>query len=278
MLKKGNLDGRLSGLMLTVAALAGCASMTAVKPGATALVPNDLAAGRDIVAAAQGAWPDVDWWQTFHDPQLDQLMQKAIADNPRMAVAQSRVAVAQGLARVSRAALLPSVEGGAETDLTRYSQDFYIPPAINGHDLFTPLFSTNLGVTGQYTFDFWGRDRAALEASLDQVKVREYEAQSVRLTLEGAVLRSYAELAYTYEVQDHEQAILTAEDQTLDLARRRLAAGIGTELEIQQASNAVAATRAELEAAADRLTLLRHQLAALIGAGLEPATRSRDRR
>jgi NodT family efflux transporter outer membrane factor (OMF) lipoprotein len=251
----------------TVFLLTGCASMTSVKPTAVALQANDLAPGQEIATAGATQWPDATWWRLYGDSQLDRLIDHAVMGSPRIASAASRIAAAQAMARISEAALQPTVEGSASIERTRFSHDYYIPEDINGHYLFDPVWNNSVGASFGYSFDIWGRDRAALEASLDQVKVREYEAQNAKLALEGAVVRTYAELGLAYEIQDHEQAILAAENQTLDLAARRLKAGLGTELEIQQAKNAVSATRAQLEDLSNRMVLLRHQLAALGGDG-----------
>jgi len=247
--------------------LCGCVSVPKVKPTASALNPNSLAKGSDITESASGGWPAADWWKSYHDPQLNRLIDRSIAGNPRIAAAAERIQMAQAVARVSKSALAPTVDAAAEFDRTRFSEDFYLPPAIDGHDLFTPLWSNNIGLTASYTFDFWGRDRAAFEAALDAVQVGECEAQNARLLLEGAILRNYAQLSYTYEIQDHDNAILDAQTRILDLAQRRLKAGLGTELEIQQANTAVSATRAQLVVVADQLSILRNQLAALSGAG-----------
>lgn len=254
-------------LVLIVCVTCGCAWHPRVSPSASASTVADLQAGIDIDGTAVTSWPDASWWQAYHDPQLDALVSRAIAQNPSMAMAASRIQVAKDLARVSGAALLPRVDGALSSERTRFTHNQFIPEELNGHDLWSPLWNNSASIGFSYDLDFWGRDRAALNASLDRVKVAAYEAQNVRLTLEGAVVRAYAELAYTYELQDDERAILQAENQTLALSRRRLQAGLGTELEIQQANTAVAVTQAELEQVADHLTLLNHQLAALMGKG-----------
>ncbi|HVW68448.1 MAG TPA: efflux transporter outer membrane subunit, partial [Steroidobacteraceae bacterium] len=249
-------------------ALAGCAAIPPGKPPAAALAPDTLAPSAAMTAAATGHWPEQLWWTRFRDPQLDRLMQRALAGNPRLATAQARIDEARGLAKVSGSATLPSVEAEAGSALTRFTHDSYIPPEINGHDLFDrPVWVSDIGVSAAYHLDFWGRDRAALEASLDRVKVAEYEAQDARLALEDALLRSYAQLSYAYEIQDNERGILSDEQQTLDLANRRLKAGLGTELEIEEAKSAVAATQGELTQIEDRMALLQHQIAALCGDG-----------
>jgi NodT family efflux transporter outer membrane factor (OMF) lipoprotein len=247
--------------------LCGCAAMAAGPPAKVPLDANRLDPGSQMRAAAPAPWPDSHWWRTYGDPELDRLVDGAIAGNPRLAAAASRIAAAQAMARVNGAALKPSIEAGAEFDRTRFTHDQIYPQQINGYHLFDEIWSNSAGVSLTQHLDFWHRDRAALEASLDEVKVDEYEAQDARLTLETAVIRAYAELSYAYEIRTHETAILAAEERTLDLAKRRLNAGLGTELEIEQAHNATAATEAQLVEVDERMVLLRHQLAALCGAG-----------
>jgi len=250
-----------------VLALLGCAHMTVAKPSRDRLDVNRLDLGAQMQAAAPAPWPDSLWWRAYGDPQLDRLVDGAIAGNPRLAAAASRIAVAQGLARANGAALKPAVEAGAEFDRTRFTHDQIYPAEINGYHLFDEIWSNSAGLSLTQHLDFWHRDRAALEASLDEVKVSEYEAADARLTLETAVIRAYAELSYAYEIQGHENAILAVQERTLDLAKRRLKAGLGTELEIEQASSAAAATQAQLVEVDERMVLLRHQLAALVGDG-----------
>jgi NodT family efflux transporter outer membrane factor (OMF) lipoprotein len=256
--------------MLVIAfglAVAGCAHMSAVAPTQKPLAANSLDAGADIRSAARADWPDTQWWRKYAYPQLDRLVQQALVGNPSLAGAQARIAVARGLARISNAATGPTVAARADSELTRFSHDDIFPEAINGHYLFDPIFNTTAELTFAFDPDFWGRDRAALEAALDQVQVSAYEAQGARLVLETTVVRSYAQLGYAFELQDHENAILAAEQKTLSLAQRRLQAGLGTELEIQQARSAVAATQAVLQEITGQILSLRHQIAALLGQG-----------
>jgi NodT family efflux transporter outer membrane factor (OMF) lipoprotein len=159
------------------------------------------------------------------------------------------------------------VGASADSQLTRFSHDDIFPEAINGHYLFDPIWNTTAELTFGFDPDFWGRQRAAVQAALDQVQVSEYEAQSTRLVLETTVIRAYARLGYAYELQDHETAILADEQKTFILAQRRLSAGLGTDLEIQQAKSALAGTRAQLQDISGQMLSLRHQLGALLGQG-----------
>ena len=67
-------------------ALAGCANLSGIEPGATMLVPHSLAAGSQPDTAI---FPQQHWWQSFDDDQLDALISRAIAKNHSLKVVQS---------------------------------------------------------------------------------------------------------------------------------------------------------------------------------------------
>src|SRR5712671_6314911 len=73
---------------------AGCASMG--EPGARAL-PTDastLAASQSLggssAAISPAPWPARDWWAALGDPQLDRLVEEALAGSPNLRIAKAR--------------------------------------------------------------------------------------------------------------------------------------------------------------------------------------------
>ncbi len=255
------------GLVLLLG-LGACASIPP-EPKQAALRPaQDFNPGAAVAAAPIDAWPAAEWWSVLGDPQLNRLLTRAIAGNPRIAVARTRVETARALSRVAGSAERPTIAASSDFEYTRFTHDGYLPGQIDGHDLFgPPVWNNSVGVGLEYHLDFWGRDRALLQAALAEVKVAEYEERDARIALQSALIRSYAELSYAYALEDDEQSILHDEERTLDLANRRLRAGLGTELEIEQASSAIARSQGDLQVISERKTLLTHQIAALCGDG-----------
>ena len=253
-------------LLAAVALVAGCAAQPQPTARQQQLVVAPAAAGTALSSAPQIDWPTDHWWTAFADPQLDQLMQRALAGSPHIAAASARISQARAQLQVANAALLPSIEGSADFDYTRFSHAWYLPSAINGYSLFdAPVWNNSVGAVLSYRLDFWGRDKAGVTAARDRVLMTQYQAQDARLSIETALLNAYLGLAYTYELQDNGQRILADEHRTLELAQRRLAGGLGTEMEIQQASATVADTEGELEQLANRITLLQTEIATLCG-------------
>ena len=93
-------------------ALAGCAPDLAPRP--VLAVPSQK---QSIVtfAGAAGQWPSEQWWSSFGDPQLHQLIRKALASAPDVAIAAARLRQAQGLAEQAGGALSPQVDGEASS-------------------------------------------------------------------------------------------------------------------------------------------------------------------
>ncbi|MGB3499778.1 MAG: multidrug RND transporter, partial [Rhodanobacter lindaniclasticus] len=71
-------------------ALAACASSGGLHPNGVPIDPASLKAAHHLGANDTAAWPDSDWWTALGDPQLDQLIREALADNPGLAVADAR--------------------------------------------------------------------------------------------------------------------------------------------------------------------------------------------
>lgn len=262
--QRGRKAGALLLLLACAALVGGCAGEGEARRAAVPRDPGALAPGRDIGdAELAGGWPDPRWWRSWGDPQLDALLDAALARSPRLAVAAARIDQARALAGVARGDLLPSV--GVEGSLvpTRLSATQAFPPPMGG----SWVWAGELTVGLSYELDLWGRHHKALAGALDAVRVAAYEERAARLALSGALVRTYCDFGLELELQDSARAILQAQESSLEVARRRFGAGLGTEVPVRQAETQIAATRAELERTDGRLAALRHQLAALAGEG-----------
>ena len=82
--------------------LAGCASYRGIEHRSTPADPAALEAGQSLQRepAADGAWPRLDWWKQFGDPQLDALIDEGIAGSPGVRLARARLDQALAAARV----------------------------------------------------------------------------------------------------------------------------------------------------------------------------------
>ena len=251
--------------VLAAALLAACASPGGLAPRSSGVNdPNALAAGQTLAGAVRpGAWPATDWWRAFGDPQLDALVAEALAGNPDLRLAQARLDAARAQAGAADAQLRPRVAANANASRQRFSE----------HDLVPPPYAGTMQSTGHYSLDFsweldfWGKNRAALEAALSRQGAARAEQETARLVLATAVARGYVEFARLLEQREHLDAALALRQDNERLTRLRVRAGLELEAETRQAATSVAQTRADLAALEAAEALARHQLAALAGAG-----------
>jgi len=255
---------RGAALALTLLA-AGCASTEDLAPRARLNDAGSLEAGRSLSAApvSPDAWPDADWWTRFGDPQLDALIAEALAGTPAVGIVRARVDKAMALAAVAGAPLDPHVGIGADLNRQRYSATGIFPPPIGG----AWYTQSQLAVQFSWELDFWGKNRAAYDAALGQVRAAEVDAFAAKLMLSAAVAHAYAQLGHAFDQLDIAQATLEQRQAIFELTRQRLAAGLDTKVELKQAEASIPAARQRIAQLEEDIALLRNQLAALAGKG-----------
>jgi NodT family efflux transporter outer membrane factor (OMF) lipoprotein len=253
-------------LAALIVLLNGCARLPfGISPHARQLDPNNLDAGTFVRSSADSnsTWPTTTWWKAYGDPQLDRLVEEATAGNPSLRMAEARIVRAHSLAEGAKAPLWPSVNAGTTLTYEHFTENQFYKRPYAGEEYWNNRATFDLA----YNLDLWGKNRSALAAALDYVKVADAEARVVKLSLETAVVRTYVQLALRFVEQDIARTTLRQRMEILDITQKRLAAGIATEFERSQAEAPVPAARAELERIAETIDLLRNQLSALAGKG-----------
>ena len=222
-----------------------------------------LAATRSLPDQA-GSWPGDGWWRRYGDAQLDRLIDEGLAGAPDIAAAAARLARAEGLARSAGAARGPSLiaNGSAGEVKQSYNNGFpreFLPQGWND--------TGTLSLSGSFDLDLWGKNRARLRAALADRDAARIEAAEARLTLASAIASTYADYARLFAERDVAQEAVRIQQDTANLVADRVRNGLDTEGQRKQAEAAVPAAQADLAQIDEQITLTRHQLAALIGAG-----------
>jgi NodT family efflux transporter outer membrane factor (OMF) lipoprotein len=245
--------------------LAACATPGGTGPRARIAEPAGLEAGRTLAGApvSPAVWPRADWWKGLADPQLDALVEEALADGPSLRIAQARLDRARGLARVAGATRFPQLGAGADVSRQRFSENGIFPPPIGGSSFTQYQLAANLG----WDLDPWGRNRALYESALGQARAAEIDAFAARLVVSAGVAHAYVHLQRTFEQLDLARRALEERQETLRLTQQRLAAGLDSRVELKQVETAVPAARARVLQLEEELALVRNQIAALLGKG-----------
>jgi NodT family efflux transporter outer membrane factor (OMF) lipoprotein len=234
-----------------------------VQPSSQLLDSTTLDVGSQLKATESStSWPTVDWWLSWNDTQLNTLLQQAIADQPNLKAAQARLAVANAEAQVAHAGLLPQAAASGDFGKERYPR-FAAPSPPGGYT----VWSNDVGATLTYDLDLWGKHRAETQGALDSAQMTAAETREVQLLLESAVTRTYIELSLQQELHTLDEQILAQAQRERDIVNQRLGAGIGSQLELSQATTEVEVIATQLEQTDEEADLARHALAALVGRG-----------
>ncbi|PUB31477.1 efflux transporter outer membrane subunit [Pseudomonas sp. GV105] len=246
-------------------AISGCIGTGGIAPQDQALNANTLATDEAIQSAARDArWPTAQWWQAYGDPQLNRWVELATHDSPSLAMAAARVREARAMAGIVESA--ESLQINSDTTLKRHNwpnDQFYGPGALSGSNTWDN--NTSLGFS--YALDLWGRESNATERAVDLAHMSVAEARQAQLELQNNVVRAYIQLSLHYANRDIVAATLAQQQQILDLANKRLNAGIGTHFDVSQAETPLPETHRQLDALDEEIALSRNQLAALAGKG-----------
>ena len=245
--------------------LAGCAPTATLEP--PSVEPRPGFSGSAIprlegpVPIRQNEWPNLTWWKIFEDPQLESLIAEALARNNNLTVAAQQVEVARALARGSRAALLPQANLVPQVDWRRTSNNANTIPAARG--LVTDVYA--LPVTLSYEFDFWNKNKLALQSARSLAAATEQDWRTLHIEIVSGVAATYFNIATTLaEIRITEQT-LDSYREYLRFVQRQYDVGVASEFDLQRTKSQISLTEAIIPDLRLRVQELQHQLAVLVG-------------
>ena len=244
--------------MTAVLSLAACAAPGATDVQATLRDASSLGLSSD--AGATVAVTDA-WWRVFGDPQLDKLIDSALTSNPSLKVVQARLARAQAGADITQAASGPQLNAGLDATRQKFTATGMIPPPLAGN-----IYETGTAqFSGSWELDFFGKNRAALEAALGNVRAVQADTAAARTLLASNLARSYFQLVRLNEQLGIAGRVLAQREHSLRLVQQRFLAGLDTRLEVRQSEGTVPEARQQIEALHEQIQLAEHAINALAG-------------
>jgi multidrug efflux system outer membrane protein len=232
--------------------LAGC-STPVLQPKVE--VPERFA-GADSAAVAD---PEVAWWESYNDPVLTKLIQRAAQENRDVRIAAERVRAARAGARISRSWLYPSISAAGDV---RHQGSGYDAAKRQAY----PDMDVAVGGIGiSWEIDLSGRLRAGATAAEADALAVEHGARGVRLMVLTDVAANYFALVGASRQLETVRAIAAAQDETLRLVSARQRVGLATPFDVERAQTDAARARAAIPPLETAVAVSRHRIAVLIG-------------
>jgi multidrug efflux system outer membrane protein len=260
-----------SSIPIILLLLAGCATHVpqVLSPK---MMPKDFSAP---VSAAEGVWPQPNWWQSFGSSELSDLVERAHIDNRDLAVATARVMEAQARTIIQRSALFPQINAQAQALRAPSGQS---GQSINGQ-AFSAGNSFGLTFGASYELDVWGLARDNLRAAKEAQKSARFTQQATALTVTANVANSYfSVLALRARIAIANEDI-AAINGILDTIKLRVSTGKSSRLDLAQEQAQVESVEAQLPMLEQQELEARVALAVLLGEppeGFELTTRTLD--
>ena len=254
---------------LGMAAAALLAACTGLIPPAPPL-PEDAAVNRQ---AAQGAFmgesnahvreapvPD-DWWRLYESRTLDELVQRALAANTDLRVADANLRKVQAALDLAGAAQEPTTTTSANTGFGRRSAQEELHPG-------KPLpgkwvYGAGIGVS--YQLDLFGQIRRSIDAAQADVKAATGARDAVRVTVVAETTRAYVEMCAAGREITIARGQVDLQAQSTQLARRLTSNGRATSIDVERSSAQEDQVRATVPVLLAQQRSATFRLAALTG-------------
>ena len=257
-------------LPLLLAATGLLAACKTVGPDFATPAPPSAEAGYASEGAGKatlGDGPDRQWWKSFGSPELDALVEQALANNHTIAASRATLERARERINAVRGRQSPQADARARAEYQQLNLDTLgiSAPASSGfprHPNFD-LYTLGAGVT--YDLDLWGKTRRALEQAFAEAEAQQRQTEAAHLLIAGRVTLQVLAIAALGDRIATEKTLLAEDERNLALTQARYKGGVGTMVEVLSAEGQLASDRANLPPLEQQLAEARAMLAVLTG-------------
>ncbi|MEZ4344504.1 MAG: efflux transporter outer membrane subunit [Nitrospirales bacterium] len=218
---------------------------------------------------AVGQVPEVDWWRTFANEELNGLIEQALDQNHDLRKAGFRVLEARAIAYGSGAGLFPNVSLDGAYTRVRRSETILVAPTGGAPQGFAPPGANfdiwNAGIDLRWELDFWGRIRRGQEAFSAEALGSEMNRRAIVLSLVSEVGDAYFRLRELDEQVEISERNLAIQQDSLSIIRNRAQAGLVSDLDVKREEALVAQTASQIPELRRQRAVQLHQLEVLTG-------------
>ena len=204
---------------------------------------------------------DIEFWRSFGDPVLEQLVDQALLANHDLRIAWARYQQANALLRNAKYQRLPTLGASAEASESRSSADQL--PGTGRAERDVEQYSA--GLSALWELDFFGRIRRGVEAQRADTQASAADLAALQVVLVGDLAETYFRLRGLQEQLRIAQRNADNQAQTLRLIDLRRSAGMGSAFEVDRATTQLENTRASAPALQSAIAVSTHRIAVLVG-------------
>ncbi|MGB6870013.1 MAG: efflux transporter outer membrane subunit [Acidobacteriaceae bacterium] len=202
------------------------------------------------------------WWETYGDPELNELEGKVAVSNQTLRVAMEQYQQAREQVAVARSQYYPTLAAGPSIQRTRESNN----QANTVQGVTNYQFNTfSIGGQAQWEPDLWGQVRRTVEATRANAQASAALLANVELSLRAELAADYFEMRGLDSQKELLDNTVTAYESYLQLTQVRFKGGVATESDVALAQTQLETTRAQDIDVAVARAQYEHAIATLIG-------------
>lgn len=214
--------------------------------------------GHDALYAS-GDLPDR-WWQLYDDPQLNDLIESALAANPNLRVAAATLARSDAIVRAAEGARDPALNASIGLERAQVSGEAYLLE----HKV--PVFNLgDAGLRASYQIDLAGQLQRALEAARADAEATRAAADLARISVVADTALAYLDACAAGEELAIAERALARQARERQAIARLVAAGRRSPVDLPRVAQQEDALRASVPAHRARQRSALYRLAALTG-------------
>jgi NodT family efflux transporter outer membrane factor (OMF) lipoprotein len=253
-------------LLLTPALAAGCAvGPDFLRPGAPEVPRYTEAALERLPAAGNevrqrlvaGAEVSGTWWKLFRSPELDRVLDLAVANSPTLEAQQATLRQAREQVTAAAGPLFPQLDVTADASRSKGRA------TATGRGTISNSFS--IGPIVGYDLDVFGRTRRAVEQADALAEFQRYQLAAAYLALTGNAVGQALTIASIRAQLAAQEDIVALDRRTLELTRLSFEGGRSARADVLSAESQVASDLTQFPALNQQLAVARHALSVLVG-------------
>ena len=209
-----------------------------------------------------------DWWTLFHSPELNTLINAALANNPTLQASQATLLEAEENVRAEQSSFLPSLSGSFQAEQQRISSAELASQGASGaagNATIPPFTLYNATLSVSYAPDVFGGVRRQVESLQAQAEYQRYELEAAYLTLTANIVTAAINEASLQAQIDATNGVIAAEQHELAILQTQVSLGGVAQSEVLSQQATLSASLATLPPLQSQLAQARNQLAAYVG-------------
>jgi NodT family efflux transporter outer membrane factor (OMF) lipoprotein len=217
-------------------------------------------------AAAQRYVADMNipeqWWLVFGSPELNRLVEQALAANPNVQAGQAALRQAHELYLAQRTSFFPSVSGSFAANRSQFPVETLTSPTVAPNSTYT-LYTAQL--TLSYAPDIFGATRRQVEIAKAQADSTRFQLEATYVTLStNVVVAAIQEASLRGQILTT-QRLLQMEHQLTGLVQQQRRLGTASDLDVLSQQALEAQTAQTLPPLQKQLGQVHDALTALLG-------------